>query len=186
MERISASYQYNPYPFWKLDLSENPVDFEQVLSLITASSCNFGSLLLCKCWLTEYPIRNQLLALQINSIQFLQLDQNHFCDENINILVKIMASCHDIEILSCCQCGITSEDFRYLLSQLSNFGTIIGNRLREWRLNDNEIDDSGVSALIEFLSLFPNIHSLRVDGNPVSVEMKERLFGAVVSYTNKI
>ena len=185
MERISASYQYNFYSFWKLDLSENPINFEQVFSLIAASSCNFGSLLLCKCWLTKYPMRNQPhLAPQVNLIQFLQLDQNQFYDENINILLKIMASCHNLEILSCRQCGITSKDFRYLLSQLSNLETIIDNQLCQWWLNDNEIDDSGVAILIEFLSLFPNIHSLCVDGNPVSAEMKERLFGAVVSCTN--
>jgi hypothetical protein len=181
MEMISTNYHYNT--FWKLDLSENAIDVEHFFSA-SAAGCNFGSLLLCKCWLTKYPIRNHPLPPQINSIQFLQLDQNNFCDENINILVKIMASCHsNIESLSCRQCGITSEDFRYLLSQLSNFG-ITNNQLCQWWLNDNEIDDIGVAVLIEFLSIFPNIHSLCVDGNPVSVEVKERLFGAVVSCTN--
>ena len=191
MERISVSYQYNPYVFWKLDISENSFNVEKVLSLIKASSCNFGSLLLCKCWLAKYPMRNQSLDLasQINtvtnSIQFLHLDQNCFCEENINILVKIIISCHNLEVLSCRQCGITSEDFKCLLSQLSCFGNIYV-QLHEWQLNDNEIDDSGAATLIRFLSLFPNIRSLRFDGNPVSAEIKERLFDAVVSYHHSI
>lgn len=104
----------------ELDLSNNPLGFEHILYLVTASSCSIGTLSLCKCWLTEYrPMRHQPMTPQTNTIQFLNLDENQFCKQNIQILAQIANSCPNLAALSCCQCGITSADLRYLLSQLS-------------------------------------------------------------------
>ena len=163
---------------WKLDLSDNPLGFEQIISLVTASSYYFSYLSLCKCWLAKYSIRNQHVAPQINTIRSLSLDENHFHEENIQILAQVMNSCPNLEVLSCCQCGITSKDFIYLLSQLSFSCT---GQLRKWVLSDNEIDDSGISALIEYLTLFSRSQSylFQFDGNPVSFEMQRKLHDAV-------
>ena len=175
--RTSVSYNHN-IMLWKLDLSNNPLGFERILSLITASNCSVGTLSLCKCWLTEYPMRDLPMTPQTNTIQFLNLDENQFCKENIQILAKTMNSCPNLEALSCCQCGITSDDLRYLLSQLS-FSFI--RQLQAWWLNDNEIDDSGISALIECLMSFSLSCSFGIDGNPVSSEMQEKFYTAEVS-----
>lgn len=178
--RISVSYCHN-IMLWKLDLSNNPLDFEHILSLITASSCSIGTLSLCKCWLTEYrPMRHQPMTPQTNTIQFLNLDENLFCKENIQILAKITNSCPNLEALSCCQCGITSANLRYLLSQLS-FSFF--RQLQAWWLSDNEIDDSGISALIDYLSSFSLSCSFGIDGNPVSYEMQEKFYNAGISCT---
>ena len=176
-QRISVSY--NHIMLWKLDLSDNPISFEHILSLVTASSCSIGTLSLCKCWLTQYPMRDRPVTPQIvNIIKFLNLDENQFCKENIQILAKITNSCPNLEALSCCQCGITSDDLRYLLSQLS---ISFIRQLQAWWLNDNEIDDSGISALIECLPLFSLSCSFRIEGNPISSEMQERFYNAEAS-----
>ena len=175
---ISISYSDNM--LWMLDLSDNRISVEQILSPISTcmSSCSIGTLSLCKCWLAKYPIRDEPVAPQINTIKFLNLDENYFYGENIQILVKLTNSCPDLEVLSCCQCGITSDSLRYLISQLSS--SFI-RQLQAWWLNDNEIDDSGISALIEYLPLFSPVCSFWIRGNSVSSEMQEKFHNAQAS-----
>ena len=121
-------------------------------------------------------MRNQLLASEINNIQFLNLEKNYFGEENIQILAKIINWCPNLEGLSCCQCGITSEGLRYLLSQLSS---LFVYQLQIWWLNDNEIDDSGISALTEYLPLFSQFCLFPIEGNPVNSEMQRKFYNAV-------
>lgn len=179
-QSVSVSYNHN-IMLWKLDLSENPINFEHILSLIISSSCSIGTLSLCKCWLTIYymQVRDQPVTSQIiNTIKFLNLDENKFSGENVQILAKITNACPNLEAVSCCRCGITSDDLRYLLTQLS---LSFIRQLQAWWLNDNEIDDSGISALIESLPLFSLSCSFRIEGNPISSEIQEKFYNAEVN-----
>ena len=63
-----------------------------------------------------------------------------------------------------------------------NCQIISHNHLRLWDLKDNEIDDQGVFALMEYLpTLFPclgpNAHKIQLDNNLVSDETLECLQG---------
>jgi hypothetical protein len=87
-----------------------------------------------------------------------------------------------LEYLYTCDCGITSDDLILFLGKLKS--SFPG--LREWYLQDNEIDGRGVSVLMDHLpSLFPILwcdefmFSIRnpLANNPVmhNNEMMERL-----------
>ena len=80
--------------------------------------------------------------------------------------------------------GITSDDLIWLLDRLNQLKSSSPNlfsELESWDLENNLLDDRGVSALIDHLpSLFPrlaceSIHGISLHDNPVSSEMRKRL-----------
>ena len=112
--------------------------------------------------------------LQANA-EVLWIDENNFNGEGIHILAAFMYVCPSLKHLSCSNCGITSDDLKQLLVQLSELKLRL-SFLMFWYLSDNDIDDDGVSAFIEHLSVFPNLEFVSLDGNiRVSPGMLETL-----------
>ena len=92
------------------------------------------------------------------------VDNNNFSGEGIHILAAFMYACPCMKYLLCQSCGITSNDFEQLLILLSELKLKLPY-LNGWRLNDNDIDDRGVSALIQHLSIFPKLRGVGLVGN---------------------
>ena len=187
-EGISSGRLYigEESPYYKdLDLSDNPLCFEQTLKLLVAAShsCSIRRVKLGKCWLTKCPQNPRRFSIsQISQnayaiITCLYLDDNHFSGENVHILVYLMLLCQSLMFLSCCHCDITSKDLKHLLSLLSSKQLLA---IRRWWLNDNELDDGGVLDLIEYLLLFLYSPDIDISGNPVSSEMQESFHRALV------
>ena len=86
---------------------------------------------------------------------------NNFSGEGIHVLAGFMHLCPQLRYLGCGDCNITSNGLKQLLSLLSpsNFN------LEEWELHDNNLDDDGVSALIEHLSMFPYLTDIDTHNN---------------------
>ena len=104
--------------------------------------------------------------LQANTVNWILVDNINFAGEGIHILAGFMYLCPSLEGLYCCGCGITSNDLKHLLIQLCGVKLEL-SFLTYWDLADNDIDDDGVSTLIQHLSMFPkfNLDSLDLDGN---------------------
>ena len=160
-----------------LDLSDNPLGFEKSAVLIKTLDNSFtsvkcSSLMMGRCQLTESPVRNIEMS-QTCTILDLNLDGNNFNGESIHVLSHFMYLCPKLQLLSCCQCGITSTDLRQLL-QLSKPIFSVGE-LVIWVLKDNQIDDNGISTLIEYLPSLRKCSDIFTDGNPASLEMQTTL-----------
>ena len=106
-------------------------------------------------------IGQQLCRLvQNDTIRYLDLRNNTFTGEGIHVLAAFMYLCPSVEDMRTINCGITSDDLRQLLNRLTELKhTKCQNpcrKLETWHLSMNEIDDSGVLAVVECLSsLFP-------------------------------
>ena len=124
-----------------------------------------------------------------NTTTHLDLSGNSFTGEGIHILIGIMHQCVSLEGLFCNNCGITSDDLILLLDKLCRLKTPSSNfcnRLSMWDLSNNIIDDRGALALINYVSSLFEYDGIRfdtfgpvIDGNPVSIETSERLYGKV-------
>ena len=85
----------------------------------------------------------------------------------------------------CSDCNITSDDLIQLLEILAESKASypdLCSRLVFWSLDNNKIDDRGVSELMNYAtSLFPNLgkdaddDGVDLGGNPVSKEMVDML-----------
>ena len=195
-----------------LDLSYNPLGIEGTLALgkmLSINHCQLSKLVLFQCALataggslplidsqtisdnisveTVRDVGKQLCQMpQSNTITWLDFYGNSFAGEGIYILAGFMHLCSCLEHLYSCNCGITSDDLERLLeklSQLKSLSPSLCSKLESWYLNNNEIDDSGVSVLMNHLPLlFPRLRCGRFDGidlsnNPVSIEMERILKG---------
>ena len=193
----------------ELDLSDNPLGLEGTVAIgrmLSNNHCQFRSLNLSSCELTtaEGGILNtdslnlgdnisgesvrdvgqQLCQMpQNNTITWLHLDGNSFTGEDIQILAGFLYICPCLNILYSSNCGITSDDLKQLLdklSQLKSSSPSLCSKLESWDLKNNEIDDRGVSVLMN--RLFPRLGCGRyglgdidLSNNPVSSEMKKML-----------
>jgi hypothetical protein len=93
------------------------------------------------------------------------IDNNNFSGEGVHILAAFMYACQENMCdLRCRSCGITSNDLKQLLVLLSELKLTL-LYLDSWDLGDNDIDDDGVSALIQHLSIFPRLSFTTLDGN---------------------
>ena len=92
------------------------------------------------------------------------VDNNNFSGEGIHILAAFMYACPCMTYLYCQSCGITSSDLKQLLILLSEL-TLKLPYLHGWHLDDNDIDDRGVSALTQHLSVFPKLRYVYLYGN---------------------
>ena len=189
------------------DLSNNPLGLEGTVAIgrmLSSSHCKYHSVHLSRCELTTAggsllntdsgntisgeavrDVGQQLCQMPQNSnITFLQLDGNSFTGESIRILAGFMHLCPCLGSLYTSDCGITSDDLIWLLdklTQLKSSSPSLCSKLELWGLYDNQIDDSGVSALMDHLtSLFPRlrcdpVNDIDLYNNPVSSEMVKRL-----------
>ena len=161
--------------FLSLDLSDNPLGFE-ISEVLIKMPVKCLSLTMCRCQLTDSPIRNIDMP-QACTISSLYLDGNNFNGESIYVLTHFIYLCPKVRHLSCIQCGITSTDLRQLFLQLSKpiFSSSSVGELMIWNLRNNEVDDSGVSVLIEYLPLLRKCSHIFIDGNPASLGMQTKL-----------
>ena len=102
--------------------------------------------------------------LEAYAVTNLFVDSNNFNGEGIHLLVAFMRMCPTLRRFSSRSCGITSNDLKQLLVLLSKLKLQL-SYLFLWELHDNDIDDGGVSALIQHLSLFPNLATVTLSGN---------------------
>ena len=188
--------------YGKLYLSDNPLGLEGSIAvgrIISSSHCQLFGVYLSRCKLTkagintgslntvssvaERDIGQQLCQMpQSSKILLLDLSGNSFTGEGIHILAAFYYLCPCVGYLYTSDCSITSNDLIWLLDRLAHLKSSssspnLCSKLVWWGLSNNQIDDSGASALIDHLpSLFPclvNMHFL--DDNSVSAEMMKKL-----------
>ena len=111
---------------------------------------------------TAELVRRRLCQLpQSTAVTWLILDYNDFTGEGINVLTSFMHLCPNLNVLSCGDCKITSDDLILLFDQLTELQSSSPNicgKLKSWNLDNNEVDDSGVYELMyHLLSLFPRL-----------------------------
>ena len=189
------------------DLSNNPLGLEGTVAIgrmLSSSHCQLSSVDLSRCELTTAggsllntdsgntisgeavrDVGQQLCQMpQSGTITWLDLNGNSFTGEGIHILAGFMHLCPCLIDLSTRHCGITSDDLIWLLdklTQLKSSSPSLCGKLESWHLSNNQIDDSGVSALMDHLpSLFPRLgcdpfDDIDLGNNPVSSEMVKRL-----------
>ena len=122
---------------------------------------------------------------QSTKIGWIDLSGNSLAGEGIHILAGFMHLCPCLSDLSTNECGITSDDLISLLDMLKSFPKV-RRKLSRWSLYNNQLDDRGVSILIESIpSLFPRIgyceeSTIDIRINPVSGEMMQRLKDNIV------
>ena len=197
-------------------LDNNPLGHKGLIEIgkLLCSDCYSYSLFikglsLSKCQLTDYltcdqdvfneiQIGEQLCQMHQNiTLNRLYLDGISFTGDRIHILAGIMHLCLFLEVLSTRDCAILSSDFSKLLEILAQFQSsndtnkfLLCCSLDCWMLNNNKIDDNGVSALIKHRQspplLFPRLkvaskdgttwkYNFAFNGNPISDEMIEIL-----------
>ena len=190
--------------YHSLDLSDNPLRLEGTIPvgrMLSSSHYKTRQVDLSRCELTtargDRPytdsgntisgetvrdVGQQLCQMpQNSSIIVLDLDGNSFTGESIHILAGFMHLCPCMRSFFTRDCGITSDDLIQLLSQLKSSSPNLCSKLETWFLENNQIDDNGVSALMDHLpSLFPYLwckkyRDISLANNPVSSEMMERL-----------
>ena len=181
----------------ELQLSNNALGITGALAvgrMLSSNHCQLKDLDLSECELTtaggglpyadplnvssnisSETVGQQLCQMpQNNSITELTLSGNTFTGNDIHILAAFMCLCSGLVQLHTNNCGITSDDLIHLFKFLkSSFSC----KLDLWVLNDNKIDDDGVSALIEHLPLlFPSLIMIGLNNNlTASRVMKEKL-----------
>ena len=197
----------------ELDLSDNPLGLEGTVAIgrmLSSNHCQPRIVELSSCELTTAgsglpntdsldlgdnisgeivrDVGQQLCQMpQNNTITWLDLDGNSFTGEGSQILAGFLYICPCLECLFSRNCGITSDDLKQLfdkLSQLKSSSPSLCSKLDSWLLDNNEINDSGVSLLMDHLhvpSLFPRLgcdsysDGIDLSNNPVSSEMEKML-----------
>ena len=183
----------------KLHLDDNPLGLEGTVAIgrmLSSSHCQLRSVTLSMCQLTKAggglpntdcdnnevvrEVGQQLCQMpQNNTITWLILDGNSFTGEGIHVLAGFMHLCPCLRFLSSSHSRITSDDLRQILDRFTQIKVSVCNKLENWNLRSNTIDDSGVSALMDHLpSLFPRCGAgggIYLRDNPVSSEMMRRL-----------
>ena len=154
-----------------LNLGGNPLGLEGTIvvsRMLSSSHCKLHYLSLSRCDLTTAggsadlksceDVGQQLWQMpQTSSRIMLGLDQNSFTGDGIHILAGFMHLCPNLYHLSTCGCGITSDDLIWLLDKLKSSSPGLCSKLKQWILQDNQIDGRGVSALINHLPLLPHL-----------------------------
>ena len=170
-----------------LHLVNNPLRLEGVLALykmLQYEHCSAQAIHLSGCELTTTENEDAIIdpltfnqpltctnvgqwlceQLKVSSVHFLFLDNNSFRGERVHILVGFMSLCPCLEHLICTGCDIASDDLKELLVQVSEKDLHMSN-LSMWSLGNNDIDDDGVSALLQHLQLFPKFINISLINN---------------------
>ena len=135
---------------------------------------------------TVSSIGSQLSTLQPSStLTVLDLSRNYFSGKNIDILAGFMHLCPFLSDFRCSNCGINSHDIKNLFRLIEMKSRPLLN-LVSWWLEENKIEDNGVSTLIIYLpSLFPNLKGVCFDYNMVSRDMRQKLYD-ILNQVNEI
>ena len=97
-------------------------------------------------------------GIKANNVVLLNLSGNSFTGNGIHLLAGFVYLCPQLKVLNCDGCEINSDDLKQLLLLFSRLNL----NLEDWRLWDNNIDDDGVSALIERVSIFPSLMNINI------------------------
>ena len=203
LKLVSLFHDLHPGP-GVFNLSGNPLGLEGTIvvgRMLSSSHCKPRTVNLSRCDLTaaggglpstdsiscEAVGRQLYQMLQTSTILYqLDLDHNSFTGDGIHVLAGFMHLCPGLRYLYTRDCGIISDDLIWLLGELKSSSSGLCSELKEWNLRDNQIDDRGVSALIDHLpSLLPRLwynefifnNSAPLSNNPVThnSEVMERL-----------
>ena len=209
-----SNIKFSCYKFQSvsLNLSDNPIGLEGVTTIGHMISNNqISALYMNKCQLTcntisfhhvEAPsssnnsgqncttvssVGSQLSTLQPSStLTVLDLNGNDFSGKNIDILAGFMHLCPFLSDLRCSNCGINSHDIENLFIRLIEMNSRPLLNLVSWWLEENKIEDIGVSTLIKYLpSLFPNLKGVCFDNNMVNRDMRHK-FRDILNQVNEI
>ena len=126
---------------------------------------------------------------QNDTIQSLYLDDNNFTADGIHILAGLIYLCPYLQNLFTRRCTMVSDDFKWIVNELAQVKLSYPNicsELHAWDLGDNNIDNDGLSTLMELQlsTMFPEISgankrrnryaaawNIMLHNNPVSKEM---------------
>jgi hypothetical protein len=156
---------------WELNLSNNPLGLEGTIAvcrMLNSSHCKPHHVVLSRCDLTtagasadsiscEAVGRQLCLMPQASTTNSLYLSHNSFTGDGIHILAGFMHLCPDLERLHTPDCGITSDDLIWLLGKLKSSSPGVCSELKDWYLQDNQIDGRGVSAVLDHLPLLSRL-----------------------------
>ena len=128
-------------------------------------------------------VEQQLCQMSLNdTITSLHLNDNSFTGGRILVLAGFMRLCQRLRNLATSKCGITANDLRQLLDRLTELKSSpssLCSELKEWDLTNNDIDDDGLSTLVDHIPLlFPNLdynQRLYLECNPVSHNLMKTL-----------
>ena len=190
-----------------INLSNNPIGLDGVIAIgHMISNSQISALYLDRCQLTRSTISlldkvqnsNNRFSQSCNSVSsigwqlctikpsssliILNVNGNDFSGKNIDILAGIIHLCPLLLDLSCNNCSIDSNDLINLLILLNEMKSLPHFNLLWWMLDDNDIDDKGISILIEYLpSFFPKLKGVwvKVEHNLVSRQMRQKLDDAL-------
>ena len=184
----------------ELWLDDNPIGLEGTPAIGRLLSTNdrsqVGAIGLVRCQLTTVGLNSlydrkivgrKLCELpQNDTIQSLYLGGNNFTADGIHILAGLIYLCPRLQNLFTSRCAMVSDDFKWIVNELAQVKLLhpnICSKLHTWDLGDNNIDNDGLSTLIELQlsTLFPEMsgankqHSglwnITFHNNPVSKEM---------------
>lgn len=174
-----------------LNLADNPLGLEGAIAFCKMLSCGLNRLEECDLSRCEFANRaskpisliksiyeHKLEYPRNRSICNLFLDGNCFTEEGIYILACIACLCPDVEDLSSCNCGITSDDLRVFLKELETYQRLTDCEyyLESWNLMNNSIDSIGVTKLVERIpNVLPQLKRIEISGNPVNSGDKRKL-----------
>ena len=132
-----------------------------------------------QCHNTQLPKTSSVLNLgptiDNSRLKTLHLSHNNFSGDRVFILAECVRVCQSLEYLHCWNCSLTSSEVINILDHIKSAGSSHKN-LSWWSLTDNTVDDEGVNAIIDSVpSLFPSLENVRINDNPVSDEVNEKL-----------
>ena len=181
----------------EIHLDNNPLGLEGTLVIglmISNDHCKLKGLTLSQCQLTtpnDGILGPTILDVeeilcqrpQSRTIDFLDLSENQFSNEGVNIVGGFFYLCPHLTNLQTRHCEVNSRDLRTLFNQLDKLKSShldFGSKLNQWDLTKNEIGDESVSALIEHTpSLFPILHhigdGILLQGNKISNANRQRI-----------
>ena len=196
----SISRPNSPSCECNLTLSHNPLGYDGllvILKMLESEVCPVTTLLLETIDLTtpdkKESQQNYDFVMPTTSIvgpgikssrlTYLDLSDNIFNREQVYILAECVRVCKSLRELICWNCLLTSIDIINLVDNLKRFGN--SHKLWRWELNNNSIDDKGVTALVKSIpKLFPSLVEVSLHGNPVSGEAEKKLKTVTIIYVS--
>ncbi len=172
-----------------LDFSDNNLGSPGLCSVVENIPLRLNHIALSETHLTtsfnsesQYLVTCEILDIHPNSLTSMDLTNSNFNGiAGTLLLAKILQTLQSLERLDCSDCYLTSADIIMLIHQLKSANVVCKN-LNELDLSNNSIDDEGLIALTECLSiphLFPSLkfiglgcqNGVDLGGNPVSKEL---------------